>query len=87
MHNSYFHEHKVGIIIKDMLSLEKQKHRNQNLRYLKFCLGMNINLLSLRGIVVINRKFLLDHKQPIATLPWPQEKTTLLYTPSQSRRV
>lgn len=48
---------------------------------------MNIIFLSLRDIVIANGKFLLDHKLLVAFLPWPQEKTTLLYTPSQSRRV
>lgn len=43
---------------------------------------MSINSLSLRDVVITNGKLLLDHKLPIATLPWPQEKTTLLYTPS-----
>lgn len=48
---------------------------------------MKKNMLSLRHIAITNGKFLLDHKLPVATLPWPQEKTTLLYTPSQSKRV
>lgn len=40
---------------------------------------MNVHWLSLRDIVIANRKVCLDHEPPVTTLSWLQERPNLQY--------